>query len=69
MQKLQASKGWQTKLMPDSRALILLGLGPQQAKSDENVVSRGGASAAPKQPSASTLVASGQSGFALNSIE
>jgi hypothetical protein len=31
MQKLQASKGWQTKLTPDSRALILLGLGPQQA--------------------------------------
>jgi len=35
MQKLQASKGWQTKLTPDSRALILLGLGPQQQKSDE----------------------------------
>jgi hypothetical protein len=32
MQKLQASRGWQTKLAPDSRALILLGLGPQQAK-------------------------------------
>jgi hypothetical protein len=32
MQKLQASKGWQTKLTPDSRALILLGLGPQQSK-------------------------------------
>jgi hypothetical protein len=35
MQKLQASKGWQTKLTPDSRALILLGLGPQQQKSDD----------------------------------
>ena len=32
MQKLQASKGWQTKLTPDSRALILLGLGPQQSR-------------------------------------
>ncbi len=30
MQKLQGSKGWQTKLTPDSRALILLGLGPKQ---------------------------------------
>lgn len=28
MQKLQADQGWQTKLMPDSRALKLLGLGP-----------------------------------------
>lgn len=29
MRKLQADHGWQTKLMPDSRALIYLGLGPQ----------------------------------------
>ncbi|HEX9198921.1 MAG TPA: peptidoglycan-binding domain-containing protein [Acidobacteriaceae bacterium] len=28
MQKLQAANGWQTKLVPDSRALIKLGLGP-----------------------------------------
>lgn len=28
MQKFQADNGWQTKLMPDSRALIKLGLGP-----------------------------------------
>jgi len=28
MQKLQADQGWQTKLMPDSRALKMLGLGP-----------------------------------------
>ena len=28
MQKLQADQGWQTRLMPDSRALKLLGLGP-----------------------------------------
>lgn len=34
MQRLQASKGWQTKLTPDSRALILLGLGPQKSRSD-----------------------------------
>jgi peptidoglycan hydrolase-like protein with peptidoglycan-binding domain len=28
MQRFQADHGWQTKLMPDSRALIKLGLGP-----------------------------------------
>lgn len=28
MTKFQADNGWQTKLMPDSRALIKLGLGP-----------------------------------------
>jgi Putative peptidoglycan binding domain len=30
MQKFQADNGWQTKLMPDSRAIIKLGLGPSQ---------------------------------------
>lgn len=30
MQKLQADNGWQTKLVPDSRAIIKLGLGPQK---------------------------------------
>jgi peptidoglycan hydrolase-like protein with peptidoglycan-binding domain len=29
MQKLQSDNGWQTKIVPDSRALIKLGLGPQ----------------------------------------
>jgi hypothetical protein len=29
MQKLQGENGWQTKITPDSRALIKLGLGPQ----------------------------------------
>lgn len=28
MQKLQADHGWQTKITPDARALIKLGLGP-----------------------------------------
>ena len=32
MQKLQADNGWQTKITPDSRALIKLGLGPQPPK-------------------------------------
>jgi hypothetical protein len=31
MGKLQADNGWQTKLVPDSRALIKLGLGPNTA--------------------------------------
>jgi hypothetical protein len=31
MQKLQADNGWQTKLVPDSRAIIKLGLGPSTA--------------------------------------
>lgn len=31
MQKYQADHGWQTKLTPDARALIKLGLGPQNA--------------------------------------
>jgi len=30
MQKFQSDNGWQTKLMPDSRAIIKLGLGPSQ---------------------------------------
>ncbi len=28
MQKYQADQGWQTRLLPDSRALVKLGLGP-----------------------------------------
>jgi len=30
MQKFQADNGWQTKLIPDSRAIIKLGLGPSR---------------------------------------
>jgi peptidoglycan hydrolase-like protein with peptidoglycan-binding domain len=30
MQKFQADNGWQTKLIPDSRAIIKLGLGPNR---------------------------------------
>ncbi len=29
MEKLQADNGWQTKLVPDARAIIKLGLGPK----------------------------------------
>lgn len=34
MQKMQSDNGWQTKIVPDSRALIKLGLGPQQVMSN-----------------------------------
>ena len=30
MQRFQSDHGWQTKLIPDSRAIIKLGLGPKQ---------------------------------------
>ncbi|HEX3437989.1 MAG TPA: peptidoglycan-binding domain-containing protein [Pseudacidobacterium sp.] len=33
MEKYQADHGWQTKLVPDSRALIKLGLGPDHSGS------------------------------------
>jgi peptidoglycan hydrolase-like protein with peptidoglycan-binding domain len=33
MQKFQSDNGWQTKLIPDSRAIIKLGLGPAQDSS------------------------------------
>ncbi len=35
MQKFQADHGWQTKLTPDSRALIKLGLGPNTPSGPE----------------------------------
>lgn len=34
MTKLQSANGWQTKLVPDSRALIKLGLGPTAAPAE-----------------------------------
>lgn len=37
MQKYQADHGWQTKLTPDSRALIALGLGPTTASSPQTL--------------------------------
>jgi len=44
MRKYQADHGWQTKLMPDARAIIALGLGP---KTDETRVQT---AKGPKQP-------------------
>ena len=67
MQKLQASKGWQTKLTPDSRALILLGLGPQQSRpSDATQTSSGNVSALSDGSSVSTPAT--QSGFSIASL-
>ncbi len=35
MQKFQGDNGWQTKLIPDSRAIIKLGLGPRNTREDD----------------------------------
>jgi hypothetical protein len=37
MEKLQSDNGWQSKLTPDSRALIKLGLGPAPEQPNEPV--------------------------------
>ncbi len=47
MQKFQADNGWQTRLMPDSRALIKLGLGPNGT---EGSVAAGNSGNGPLQP-------------------
>jgi hypothetical protein len=53
MQKVQADNGWQTKLVPDSRALIKLGLGPSTV-SVSSVASPGGALTAAPSSALST---------------
>jgi hypothetical protein len=53
MQKLQGDNGWQTKITPDSRALIKLGLGPKDG--DPAASDGGGAvSVASKNPGQDT---------------
>ena len=59
MQKFQADHGWQTKLMPDSRALKKLGLGPDYSKA---INARDSAFADP--PAASTIPPMQVTGFA-----
>jgi peptidoglycan hydrolase-like protein with peptidoglycan-binding domain len=59
MQKFQADQGWQTKLMPDSRALKKLGLGPDYS----GAINAGNASAAEPQ-AASKIPAVQEAGFA-----
>jgi peptidoglycan hydrolase-like protein with peptidoglycan-binding domain len=58
MQKYQADQGWQTKLMPDSRALKKLGLGPDYSNA---INAKNSSFAAP--PPASTIPADQASGF------
>ncbi|MGA2249530.1 peptidoglycan-binding protein [Terracidiphilus sp.] len=58
MQKLQADQGWQTKLMPDSRALKKLGLGADYSNA---INAKGSSFAAP--PPVSTIPAAQTAGF------
>ena len=52
MLKYQADHGWQTKLTPDSRAIIKLGLGPQQ-KTEGTQLGNSAAPSLPANPSVS----------------
>lgn len=47
MEKLQADNGWQSKIVPDSRALILLGLGSSNVPP---AVSTGSKAGTPESP-------------------
>jgi hypothetical protein len=57
MQKFQSDHGWQTKLTPDSRALILLGLGPDHASQAVAAAPIASTAATPAPPAANTLAA------------
>lgn len=59
MQKFQADQGWQTRLIPDSRALKKLGLGPDYS----GAINAEGASFTPPAP-ATTIPTSQAAGFA-----
>jgi peptidoglycan hydrolase-like protein with peptidoglycan-binding domain len=59
MQKYQADQGWQTKLMPDSRALKKLGLGPDYSNAINAKDSSFG-----EPPPASTIPPVQSAGFA-----
>lgn len=59
MQKYQSDQGWQTRLLPDSRALKKLGLGPDYS----GAINAEGASFVPPAP-ASTIPSAQSSGFA-----
>jgi peptidoglycan hydrolase-like protein with peptidoglycan-binding domain len=62
MQKYQADQGWQTRLMPDSRALVKLGLGPDYSTA---INAKDVASAPIAAPPASSSIPSQQTaGFA-----
>ena len=59
MQKYQADHGWQTRLMPDSRALVKLGLGPDYSNA---INAKNSSFAAP--PPVSTVPPDQEAGFA-----
>lgn len=59
MQKYQADHGWQTKLVPDSRALVKLGLGPDYSNA---INAKNSSFAAP--PPISTIPPDQEAGFA-----
>ena len=59
MQKYQSDQGWQTKLLPDSRAIKKLGLGPDYS----NAINAPNSSFAPPPP-ASTIPTQQAEGFA-----
>jgi len=63
MQKYQADQGWQTKLMPDSRALKKLGLGPDYSNAlnakNSNFASPPSTSSIPATQTAGFTAASG----------
>jgi len=58
MQRYQSDQGWQTKLMPDSRALKKLGLGPDYS----NAINANGSSFA--DPKGAEIPAAQAAGFA-----
>ena len=60
MQKYQADQGWQTKLMPDSRALVKLGLGPDYS----SAINARDIASAPPPPPASSQPSQQTAGFA-----
>ena len=57
MQKYQADNGWQTKITPDSRALIKLGLGPKQDEGEYSSTASGASSASGASPLSATAPA------------
>ena len=61
MQKYQADQGWQTKIMPDSRALMKLGLGPDYSTA---INAKEGSFNAPAPAPASPIPAQQAAGFA-----
>lgn len=59
MQKYQADHGWQTKLTPDSRALIKLGLGPHNDAVPPSPATAGTAASQNPGPAAAATPATG----------